>query len=454
MASIKIILQKRADKNGKFPLSIRVIKDRKPSYMFIGHALDNEDQWDEVAQRVRKTHPNSVRLNNLLLKKLAEANDKLIELETNNKDHSSKVIIKKIKPEQGVSFFSQAKIFIDNLRKEGKYNRVNSEKPRIKRFREFLNGEDIVFNDITVPLLNKFRAYLKATRKVGTGTGEQKPISERTIINHLIVIRTIYNQAVASNIADIKNYPFGKGKIVIKFPESVKIGLNADEGKLLEEFASNIGDIVDFSFIRERKIQDGLRRKKGDLTAQEQYKLDAMDLIDRHYLKHTANVWLFAFYFAGMRVSDVLRLKWSDIQNERLYYAMGKNDKAGSLKIPEKALAILNQYKADEKKSDLVFPELKILDNLNSKYEVQRKISYVVKRLNKALAAISTELGLTKKLTMHIARHTFGNLSGEKIPIQMLQKLYRHSSVTTTIGYQANFIHKEADEALDSVVAF
>ena len=55
---------------------------------------------------------------------------------------------------------------------------------------------------------------------------------------------------------------------------------------------------------------------------------------------------------------------------------------------------------------------------------------------------------------MHIARHTFGNISGEKIPIQMLQKLYRHSSITTTIGYQQNFIHKDADDALDSVLAF
>ncbi|GAL82102.1 hypothetical protein JCM19274_2813 [Algibacter lectus] len=25
---------------------------------------------------------------------------------------------------------------------------------------------------------------------------------------------------------------------------------------------------------------------------------------------------------------------------------------------------------------------------------------------------------------MHIARHSFGNISGDKIPIQMLQKLY------------------------------
>jgi hypothetical protein len=55
---------------------------------------------------------------------------------------------------------------------------------------------------------------------------------------------------------------------------------------------------------------------------------------------------------------------------------------------------------------------------------------------------------------MHIARHTFGNISGDKIPIQMLQKLYRHTSITTTINYQGNFMHKDTDDALNSVIDF
>lgn len=53
---------------------------------------------------------------------------------------------------------------------------------------------------------------------------------------------------------------------------------------------------------------------------------------------------------------------------------------------------------------------------------------------------------------MHISRHTFGNLSGDEIPLQMLQKLYRHTSITTTINYQSSFIYKDADEALDRVI--
>ena len=57
-------------------------------------------------------------------------------------------------------------------------------------------------------------------------------------------------------------------------------------------------------------------------------------------------------------------------------------------------------------------------------------------------------------IVMHIARHSFGNIAGDKVSPQMLQKLYRHTSINTTIGYQGNFIHKDADDALDSVLNF
>jgi len=97
---------------------------------------------------------------------------------------------------------------------------------------------------------------------------------------------------------------------------------------------------------------------------------------------------------------------------------------------------------------------LKVLHDLSNDFQVQKKIAFADKRLNKALKKVAELAGIEKKLTMHIARHTFGNLSGDKIPVQMLQKLYRHSSITTTIGYQANFIHKDADDALDAVIGF
>ena len=400
-SSIKIVLKKKKLQDGTYPLALRITKDRKSSFTHLGYSL-HENEWDDKGQKVKKSHPNSTRLNNLILKKKAELSDKLIDLQAQQKDISVSAIRNQIKPKTNKSFFTLADQFIDNLHQEGKYNRVKTDAVRIKHFREFLNGADITFPEIDVPLLSRFRAYLKGTRHVG----------ERTIINHLIVIRTVYNHAIAGHLVDQKHYPFGKGKIAIKFPDSMKIGLVPAEVKKLEQ----------------------------------------IDLSDSEYLNHARNIWLVSFYFAGMRVSDVLRMKWSDFHDDRMHYTMGKNSKAGSLKTPDKVLGILAHYKRQPKKHDLIFPELKVLDDISDTYHVQRKISYAVKRLNKALAVIAERAGIAKPVTLHIARHTFGNISGDKIPIQMLQKLYRHSNITTTMGYQSNFINKTADDALDAVL--
>lgn len=399
MASIKIILRNKPNKEGTYPLALQVIKDRRSSIIHVGHSIKLSD-WDSTNQKIKKSHPNSVRLNNLLLKKRAEANNTLLELETNDKDTSSKVIKSQIKPTGGKSFFIQANIFVENLKKNGKYNRHKTDLGRVAIFKKFLNGNDITFHEITVNLLNQFKAHLKSSRGV----------KERTVANYLILIRTIYNQAVNSGITDKKNYPFGKDKVPIKLPSSIKIGLTAEDVKILED----------------------------------------LDL--RGYEDHARNVWLVSFYFAGMRLSDVMRMRWTDFQNDRLYYAMAKNQKVDSLKIPEKALAILQKYKDDEPKHDFVFPELKVLDVLNE-YEVQRKIAYAGKRLEKALKVIVKETGISKNISMHISRHTFAQIAGDKISIQLLQRLYRHSNITTTIGYQSQFVNKDTDSALDSVLA-
>lgn len=169
---------------------------------------------------------------------------------------------------------------------------------------------------------------------------------------------------------------------------------------------------------------------------------------------HARNIYLISYYFAGMRVSDVLRLKWSDFQNGGLYYTMGKNNKTDSLKVPEKALAIIEQYKNDLSMHDLVFPYLKSLSDLKDEFEIRKHIKVKVKSINTYLKRIGNEQGITKKLTMHVSRHSFAQVSADKIPVQILQKLYRHSNIPTAIGYQSNFSTKDMDEALENVIKF
>lgn len=403
MASVKVVLRSKVNKDGTYPLILQVIKDRKKAITHLGYHVKKSD-WDANKQQVKRSHPNSARLNNFIMTKLAEAQNKVLEVETQKGHASAQALKQSIRPSGTGLFFGQAAIYLNNLWQQGKYNQYSADKPRIERFREFLNGSDIAFSDINPTLLKKFKAYLKGTRN----------ISDRTAINHLVVIRTVFNQAIAAHVADKRHYPFGKGNIVIKFPDSLKIGLTPEEVKTLED----------------------------------------LDLSATSSLHHARNLWLTSFYFAGMRISDIYRLAWTDFQNDRLYYAMGKNAKGGSLKVPDKVLKILVQYKRDNPTHNLVFPDLETIKDMNDKIDVQKKIKWRLKALNKNLQKVAELANINKPLTMHIGRHTFGNISGDKIPIQMLQKLYRHSSITTTIGYQANFIHKDADEALDAVISF
>ncbi|HSH67113.1 MAG TPA: tyrosine-type recombinase/integrase, partial [Bacteroidia bacterium] len=143
-----------------------------------------------------------------------------------------------------------------------------------------------------------------------------------------------------------------------------------------------------------------------------------------------------------------------DIQNDRFYYTMGKNKKGDSLMIPQKISEIIAHYKTEETKpEDFIFPELKKANLKNSK-DVYTKIKTAVRKFNDNLENIASLATINKKLTNHISRHSFGNIAGDKVSPQMLQKLYRHTSLATTIGYQGNFIHKNADEALNAVIGF
>lgn len=401
MATVRVVLRKKKNKAGRFPIAIRITKDRKSSFLNTGQYID-EKFWDEKNRNVRKSHPNSKVLNNFIVSKVAEANDKVLKSEMKPEYESVAEIRNKIVEKKGFDFFVVANMHLQNLKNRNKHHQYDTEFGRLKRFKEFLGKDVLPFNKLNVALLKKFETYLLHNKK----------LSPRTVVNYLILIRTIYNLAISESITDRGLYPFGKGKMTIRIPESQKIGFTADEIQKLEN-AQNITE------------------------AQQK----------------AIHIWLISFYFAGIRVGDVLQLKWSDFNDGRLLYRMNKNSKLVSLKVPDKAIEIFNNYKVESVRNGLVFPQLKHID-LNDTEEVSKRTQSITRNLNRRLKIAVKELGITKNISMHIARHSFGNISGDKIPIQMLQKLYRHSSVTTTIRYQANFIHKDADDALDSVINF
>ncbi|AVR46480.1 recombinase [Christiangramia fulva] len=401
MSSISATLRKKSNKSGEFPIAIRITRNRRTTYLYTGQYIEKL-YWDERRSRVKKSHPNALRLNHLILSKLHEANEKLLENESIKRKLSVGKLKEAIRRENNSDFKSMAAIYLNNIKSRKKINQYKTEKNRVEQFLNFA-GNGIEFHEIDVPLLKSFASYLQF----------KKHRAKRTVVNFMICIRAIYNLALSANKADRNDYPFGKGKYQIKIPEAKKIGLTVEELRKLENAT-------------------GLNEAN----------------------RHTLNVWLLSFYFAGVRITDIIQLKWTDLKDGRLYYRMKKNDKLVSLQIPIKAQEILESYKkVRSEESELVFPELRGVD-LTDDILVRIRIKTITRNFNRQLGRIAKQLEIDKKLTMHIARHSFGNISGDKIPIQMLQKLYRHSSVTTTMMYQSNFMTQETDKALNSVLNF
>jgi integrase/recombinase XerD len=202
MANVKIILRKEVKKDGTSPLAIRITKDRKSSYIYLEYSLKESD-WDKVTQRVKKSHPNSTRLNNYLLKKLFEVTDNSLELETKKANISARAVKQVVKPKAKGTVFTQADLYIARLKEDGKFNRYSADKSRVKHLKIFLKN-DVAFSDVTIAVLERFKASMKSTYKM----------SERSAVNHLVVMRSIFSQAIKEGDCDAKDYPFGKEKMM------------------------------------------------------------------------------------------------------------------------------------------------------------------------------------------------------------------------------------------------
>ncbi|XMO85851.1 site-specific integrase [Algibacter sp. AS12] len=400
MSSVRAVIRTKPNSQNLFPIVIRITKDRKTSFLYTGQYI-KKNQWDNNKGQVKKSHPDALNINQLILKKLSKVNRGLLDAETNNKYLSSKNVKRSVISKKTNEFFEVAKVYLKKIEDRKKFHQLDIEIKRIEVFKEFLNKDKLFFDELNIELLIKFENFLLNERN----------LSKRTAVNYMITIRTIFNISITKSVANTQFYPFGKGKYQIRFPETRKIGLNIDEIRILENI--------------------------NGLTKEQQYALD---------------VWLISFYFAGIRVSDVLKLKWKDFLDDRLHYTMGKNNKLVSLKVPSKVLNILNKLDRNVN-SIYLFKELEGVEVKDEKL-IRTRIKTATRNFNRRLEIVAEKAGIDKKLSMHIARHSFGNISGDKIPIQMLQKLYRHSSVTTTIMYQSNFVQKDTDEALDKVINF
>lgn len=397
MASVKIVFRKdKLNKDGKAPIHFRMIKHRRTRYISSGIMLEKR-YWSKLKNAVKPSHPNSNRFNSFLANKLTELQDQVFEFETKEKSLNTAALKNKIMGKDPVDFFAFAEEILAEYLRGGQIGTHDKNKSVLKKLKEYQKGKKLDFQDMTVRFLVTYEGHLRGTLKNKTST----------VNNSMKFFRRVYNEAIRQQMVPRDRNPFDY--FDMKSAKSSRTYLTEKEIKLLENV----------SFTADSKLE--LHR----------------------------NMFVFACYAGGLRISDVLQLEWDDFDGAHLHITTKKTGAQLSLKCPSKALEIIALYKKKEICDRFIFPMLPYdLDQSDLKY-LDRKLASATAAINKNLKTIGTKAKLNKKISFHVSRHTWATRALTKgMTIDKVSKLMGHANIKETQLY-AKIIGKSLDEAMD-----
>ena len=193
--------------------------------------------------------------------------------------------------------------------------------------------------------------------------------------------------------------------------------------------------------------KDAFIIKKGENKATTLNKAEILALIN--YQTSTENqrqaqaYWVFSYFSSGMNMTDIARLKYSNIVANKIEYIRHKTRNTKnttsliSAQLNDKTKEIINTIGNPETTDGLVFP---ILNGVEDEEKKTKIIKQHTKTTNKYLAQISKALKFTITPTTYDARHGFSNvLKNSEVPIAFISKALGHSSISVTESYLHGF---------------
>ncbi|MBK8389825.1 MAG: site-specific tyrosine recombinase XerD [Saprospiraceae bacterium] len=143
---------------------------------------------------------------------------------------------------------------------------------------------------------------------------------------------------------------------------------------------------------------------------------------------HRNKAILELLYGCGLRVSELINLKWSDLyKNESFLRVIGKNNKERLVPIADYTVKQLDLYVSTIDKSgtasNYIFP------NNKGKQLSRVMVFYIIKEC-------TSKAGITKTVSPHTFRHSFAtHLVEGGANLRAVQEMLGHASITTTEIY-------------------
>ena len=167
--------------------------------------------------------------------------------------------------------------------------------------------------------------------------------------------------------------------------------------------------------------------------------------------KEILDMWFFAYYACGLRLSDVMTLEWKHIDWEAKVI---KKVQFKTKRLPDvlpplgnSAMEILERWKEKNRNSRFVFDLLAEDYDLTDQKRLFMDRNSKDKTFNTSLNVARMTLRLPFPLTMHVARHSFAVMCiNQGMSIFLLSKIMGHATIASTQRTYAQFL-KETIEA-------
>jgi len=436
--------------NGEFPVYIRIYFNAKTSYISAGFSIPSGAWNDEMAE-VWESMPT-------LTKKLKESlsNDEIKAFREKQKS----IILQP----NAVKINSEIRAIISKLEEIQKKLEVEKQEISAEILKSLFENKD--------KTENARKDFLLYIQEVATSKFQNKQI--RTAEKYSVMQRKLkaFRKDKPLPIEDLTSGLLKDFSLFLSkqgaHPNYVHVNLKALKTIIQKEAIRTDKIILPeknpfITFEMPKVIESGKQKlDQAEIERIQNLKLEESDI---HF--HIRNVFLFSLFNAGIRIGDLLQLKWANIKEGRLIYSMGKTAKIRSILLLPQALKILKYYESGKAKdSDFIFP---FLDNkaeyskLISPEDFQKaspellaflfgKIESRISVINAGLKVIAMKAKIKKKISSHVARHSFADMARtKKISVFDIMQMLGHSSISITQSYLKKLDLDSQDSAMKEV---
>ncbi|TLF46229.1 site-specific integrase [Maribacter aurantiacus] len=397
MINVKTILRKKKLSNGKYPICLRVTKDRKSKY-FKTLFDATEAEWDSNAGKFNKRNENFIQ-NNRLLHKFQDRALKVVgELQIEKEDFGLEEFEKRYRIETNpikTNVFAFWEEIICEMIEAGRTGNARANRDTYNSLKMFNRSTNLTFKQITPTYLNKYEVFLRSRGGTDGGIGVR-----------MRAIRALYNFGISRNIVKSDFYPFKAYKLSRLKGKGAKRALNFDEVQRIVK----------------------------------------MDISNYPTLRNTRNYFVFSFYTRGMNFTDMMKLEWNDIKGDRIFYTRSKTKGNFILKVLPPVQEILNYYKENSIGTKYVFPLL--LNENMTPIQIENRKSKTLKKFNKDLKEIARLCKIDKNISSYVARHSFANCLKQKgVATDVISESMGHQNLAITQAYLKELDSSVLDEA-------